>query len=111
MKTLFLAFTVTAAAMFATSAAGAGYVRGHVTKNGTYVAPHYRSSPNSTRSDNYSTKGNYNPYTGQAGTRDPYATPAPKKSATPNYWSQPAPSYTPTHSSSSQGDSDNGDDD
>lgn len=39
---------------------------------GTYVAPSHRSSPNRTRSDNYSTRGNYNPYTGKTGTRDPY---------------------------------------
>jgi hypothetical protein len=30
-----------------------------------------RSSPNSTTLDNYSTKGNVNPYTGQPGTKDP----------------------------------------
>lgn len=29
------------------------YVRGHVRSDGTYVAPHVRSAPNSTRSDNY----------------------------------------------------------
>ena len=39
---------------------------------GTYVAPHYRSSPNSTKYDNYSTKGNYNPYTGKKGSASPY---------------------------------------
>ncbi|MCC6932576.1 MAG: hypothetical protein IT292_04895 [Deltaproteobacteria bacterium] len=41
-------------------------------KNGTYVAPHYRSSPNSTKLDNWSTEGNINPYTGKTGTKDPY---------------------------------------
>jgi len=41
-------------------------------KDGTYVAPHYRSSPNDTKMDNWSTRGNTNPYTGQPGTRDPY---------------------------------------
>ncbi len=46
------------------------YVKGYYRKNGTYVAPHYRSSPNSTKNDNYSTKGNYNPYTGKSGTKD-----------------------------------------
>lgn len=46
-------------------------VRGYVKKDGTYVAPHYRSSPNSTTYDNYSTRGNVNPYTGQSGTRTP----------------------------------------
>lgn len=50
-------------------------VKGYVNKNGTYVAPHYRSKPNSTTLDNYSTRGNYNPYTGQVGSKDPYANP------------------------------------
>lgn len=52
---------------FAVSAVGQVRVRGYVRKDGTYVAPHYRSSPNSTKSDNYSTRGNYNPYTGKPG--------------------------------------------
>lgn len=45
------------------------YVDGYYRSNGSYVQPHYRSSPNNTSSDNWSTKGNYNPYTGQAGTK------------------------------------------
>lgn len=45
------------------------HVRGYYRKNGTYVAPHYRSSPNQTKSDNWSTKGNINPYTGKPGTK------------------------------------------
>lgn len=45
------------------------HVRGYYRNNGTYVAPHYRSSPNNTKADNWSTKGNYNPYTGKQGTR------------------------------------------
>ena len=45
-------------------------VRGYTKKNGTYVAPHYRSNPNSTKLDNWSTKGNINPYTGKAGTKE-----------------------------------------
>lgn len=43
-------------------------VSGYIKKDGTYVAPHYRTAPNNTLSDNYSTKGNINPYTGEAGT-------------------------------------------
>jgi len=43
-----------------------GYAKG----NGTYVAPSHATNPNGTRSDNYSTKGNVNPYTGKAGTKD-----------------------------------------
>ena len=49
-------------------------VRSYTTKNGTYVQSYYRSSPNSTRYDNYSTKGNYNPFTGKAGYANPYKT-------------------------------------
>ena len=45
------------------------YVNGYTRSNGTYVQGHYRSSPNSTQRDNYSTKGNYNPYTGKRGSK------------------------------------------
>ncbi len=48
------------------------YVRGYYRSDGTYVQPHYRSSPNSTPLDNWSTRGNINPYTGKRGTRNPY---------------------------------------
>lgn len=44
-------------------------VGGYIKKSGTYVAPSYRSAPNKTKIDNYSTKGNYNPYTGKIGTK------------------------------------------
>lgn len=47
------------------------HVRGYTKKNGTYVQPHMRTSPNSTKMDNYSTKGNVNPYTGKHGTVNP----------------------------------------
>jgi hypothetical protein len=48
------------------------YVAPHVRNNGSYVEGHYRSNPNETKLDNWSTKGNTNPYTGQSGTRNPY---------------------------------------
>ena len=38
----------------------------------TYVEGYHRSSPNNSLNDNYSTKGIYNPYTGEKGTVDPY---------------------------------------
>ena len=44
-------------------------VSGHTTKTGTYVAPSHATNPNSTKSDNYSTKGNVNPHTGKEGTK------------------------------------------
>jgi hypothetical protein len=47
------------------------YVRGYTKSNGTYVSPHYRTAPDSTPYNNYSTKGNTNPYTGKQGTVNP----------------------------------------
>lgn len=52
------------------------YVNGYTRSNGTYVQPHYRSDANSVRSDNYSSQGNTNPYTGEAGSqRNEYSNP------------------------------------
>ena len=45
-------------------------VNGGYKSDGTYVQPHYRTSPNSTQSDNWGTKGNTNPYTGAPGTKN-----------------------------------------
>lgn len=45
------------------------YVNGYTKSNGTYVQGHYRSTQNSTNHDNYSSSGNYNPYTGTTGSR------------------------------------------
>lgn len=47
-------------------------VRGYTRKDGTYVQPHKQTAPNSSKLDNYSTKGNVNPYTGKEGTVDPF---------------------------------------
>lgn len=47
------------------------YVDGYTRQNGTYVQPHYRSNPNGNPYDNWSTRGNVNPYTGSYGTRNP----------------------------------------
>jgi hypothetical protein len=47
------------------------YVSGYYRSNGTYVKPHYRTAPNHTINDNYSTYPNVNPYTGKVGTIAP----------------------------------------
>ena len=49
---------------------GSGYhsVQGYTKRNGTYVAPHHATNPNGIKSDNWSTKGNVNPFTGKPGT-------------------------------------------
>jgi hypothetical protein len=54
------------------------YVKGYTRKDGTYVAPHVRSSPNSTVLDNYS-----------------YRTPAYRPPTVPTYKPPPIPKYTP----------------
>ena len=54
------------------------YVPGYLRHDGTYVAPHYRSAPDATPNNNWSTQPNVNPYTGQPGTRTP-------ESVTPGY--------------------------
>ena len=68
MRSLIL---VLAAIALPAAATAQVHVRGYTTKSGTYVAPHYRSSPDSNPYNNYSTRGNVNPYTGQAGTKTP----------------------------------------
>lgn len=47
----------------------ADYYQDGYYRNGTYVQGGYRSNPNSSNHDNYSTSGNYNPYTGSSGSR------------------------------------------
>lgn len=47
------------------------YVNGYYKSNGTYVEPYYRSNPDGNQYNNWSTKGNVNPYTGQPGYKVP----------------------------------------
>jgi hypothetical protein len=55
--------------LFATTPAYASvHVNGYFRKD-TYVQPHYRSNPDGNFNNNWSTKGNINPYTGQKGTK------------------------------------------
>lgn len=49
------------------------YVQGYQKNDGTYIQPHYRSDPDGDVNNNWSTKGNQNPYTGQKGTHAPYS--------------------------------------
>jgi len=48
---------------------GTVHVGGYTTRRGTYVAPHYRTRADRTRSNNWSHVGNVNPYTGKHGTK------------------------------------------
>lgn len=74
MKRVFLVFLLllsifTPLAIMSTAYADT-YVRGYTRKDGTYVQPHYRSSPDGNPYNNWSTRGNVNPYTGERGTRN-----------------------------------------
>jgi len=66
------------------------YVQGHYRSNGTYVQPHYRSSPDSTPYNNWSSKGNVNPYNGNRGYKNPYQQ---QRQVSPNYQSSPYRHY------------------
>jgi hypothetical protein len=65
------------AALSASAFAQSTYVRPHIRHDGTYVEGHHRSTPDHTVDNNYGTRGNINPYTGQEGTQ-------------PRSWERPA---------------------
>lgn len=66
-RTMVLAILATTA--LSTLAQKNTYVRPHYRSDGTYVEGHYRTRPDSTVDNNFSTRGNFNPYTGEQGTR------------------------------------------
>lgn len=70
-------------------------VKGYFRKDGTYVQPHVRSNPDGAKYNNWSTKGNVNPYTGKEGTKDPYYSGYSSASnySTPSYDYSSANSY------------------
>ena len=73
-----LAAIILATVAIPSQAAGSHAKNGYIKKDGTYVAPSQATNPNATKLDNYSSKGNVNPYTGKEGSVDPYA---PKKAS------------------------------
>lgn len=48
---------------------GSHSVSGYTRSNGTHVGSYKATNRDATRNDNYSTKGNINPYTGKLGTK------------------------------------------
>jgi len=67
---LFLFTFVTLFSLSAFSKGSNVHVNGYFRSNGTYVQPHYRTAPDHNFYNNWSTKGNVNPYTGKVGTKD-----------------------------------------
>jgi len=57
--------------LLAGSSMAGEYVEGYIKQDGTYVAPYFRSTPDSSYNNNYGTQGNVNPYTGHQGTERP----------------------------------------
>lgn len=56
---------------FVSSANASEHVHGYTKRDGTYVQGYQRTNPNNTQSDNWSSEGNLNPYTGKFGTKQP----------------------------------------
>lgn len=46
-------------------------VEGYQRRDGTYVQPYSRSTPDSSYNNNWGVQGNQNPYTGRGGTHSP----------------------------------------
>lgn len=87
----FIVFFLTTAFTFAQSQV---WVNGYTRSNGTYVPGHYRTAPDYTRNNNWTTQGNVNPHTGKAGT-------LPRSSTYSNVYYQPTTTtykttYTPS---------------
>src|SRR4029077_10722453 len=54
------------------NAQGYHWVIPHYDHNGNFYNGHYQTNPDGNPFDNWSTRGNYNPFTGTPGYRDPY---------------------------------------
>lgn len=83
MKRIISVFLIIASLFFivpviSTQAYAVTRVKGYIKNSGTYVAPHFKSTPNKSKFDNFSTKGNINPFTGKKGTVNPFKI-TPKK--------------------------------
>ncbi|WCK57644.1 hypothetical protein PP175_26780 (plasmid) [Aneurinibacillus sp. Ricciae_BoGa-3] len=78
---------------------GVVHVKGYTRKDGTYVAPHYRSSPDGNFYNNWSTAGNVNPYTGKEGTK--VTPPANYGGSLPSSYTFPSSTYSTTYIPSS----------
>jgi hypothetical protein len=81
------ALTLASAPIGNAFAQGSNYVAPYTRQDGTNVQPHYRTNPDNTNRNNWTTVPNVNPHTGQPGTRSPdYRSPsygAPRASSSP----------------------------
>ena len=63
--------TIIALSLLSFGAAADVWVKGYTTKNGTRVQGHYRSNPDKSYNNNWSTRANKNPHTGKVGENRP----------------------------------------
>jgi len=69
-KLIFAVLALAFVMVFSTDAFAYRYTRGHYRSNGTYVQPYRSSSPDGARWNNWSSRGNANPFTGKRGNRN-----------------------------------------
>jgi hypothetical protein len=69
MKKVLALFLLLSFVSFSHNAYADTWVNGYTRKDGTNVRGHFRSDPDGDVSNNWSTYGNVNPYTGKAGTK------------------------------------------
>lgn len=67
MKLIAAIIILIGSSVFAKSVA----VKPYIKSDGKFVSASHRTAKNKTKLDNYSTKGNVNPYTGKRGTKNP----------------------------------------
>lgn len=77
------------------------YVQGYTRADGTYVSGYYKTTPNETNRDNFTTKPNVNPYTGKPGTIEPDSKPSTTTYTTPtSTYTTPTTTYSTPASTS-----------
>jgi len=70
MRNIILLFLFLQAVICVVPALADTYVQPYARQDGTQVPGHYRSNPDGNSDNNWSTKGNVNPHTGQEGTHN-----------------------------------------
>ena len=68
-KLIFAVLALAFLTVFSTDAFAYRYTGGHYRSNGAYVQPYRSSTPDGFRWNNWSSRGNVNPFTGRRGSR------------------------------------------
>ena len=71
MNIMKIIYLISAVAMFSTNAFAQGITtqKAYIKRDGTYVAPTFKTKNDGKMYNNYSTKGNVNPFSGKVGTK------------------------------------------